>query len=166
MGVGVHVSRTVQLYFRMSWIYRAREVAEHEVYSLCHYRRFNEFQALFRRRGSPEGERRLGNGDTTPRAWPPHCVSEFFFNGPLIVPPGVFCSFANNEDRVWRIVWYRFAWYTLISCPLICVDGVMPLDNLANMFTRALCCFVINSSLSIAFVLSFLELRFLSVVNV
>lgn len=58
LAVGVHVSRTysvVQLYFRMSWIYRAREVAEHEVYSLCHYRRFNEFQALFRRRDNQMG---------------------------------------------------------------------------------------------------------------
>lgn len=62
---------------------------------------------------SPEGERRLGNGDTTPRAWPPHCVSEFFFNGPLIVPPGVFCSFANNEDRsclAYRLVPFRLVY--------------------------------------------------------
>jgi len=41
-------SRT-RLYLRMSWIYRARalaRIAEHEVYSLCHYRRLAEFRAL------------------------------------------------------------------------------------------------------------------------
>jgi len=64
-------SRT-QSYLRMSWIYRARacaccarshagtlerererdrdRVAEHEVYSLCHYRRLAEFRALSVRR--------------------------------------------------------------------------------------------------------------------
>ena len=72
------IRAVVQLYFRMSWIYRAREVAEHEVYSLCHYRRFNEFQSLFRRQDNLIG--RSGDSDTPP---PPlavcrTCVFEFF----------------------------------------------------------------------------------------
>lgn len=72
------IRAVVQLYFRMSWIYRAREVAEHEVYSLCHYRRFNEFQSLFRRQDNLIG--RSGDSDTPPPPLPVcrTCVFEFF----------------------------------------------------------------------------------------
>lgn len=62
----------------MSWIYRAREVAEHEVYSLCHYRRFNEFQSLFRRQDNLIGRSPVDADMSHSVIRVSYCVSEFF----------------------------------------------------------------------------------------
>lgn len=62
----------------MSWIYRAREVAEHEVYSLCHYRRFNEFQSLFRRQDNLIGRSPVDADMSHSVIRVSYCVFEFF----------------------------------------------------------------------------------------